>query len=97
MQKKEGVRAPALQVVRRNKEGVLRRRNSFRRNTIDINLFDLEKARQENFQMEQKNDLNKSKSTNCIDRIDDEIVGGGLKKIKNDAARRMEGLSMPGE
>lgn len=52
-----------LQVFRRNKKDILRRKNDFRRNTIDVSLFEIEKAKE----MHYLSGLNVTKSMESID------------------------------
>lgn len=58
--------APAKLQVLRRKEGPSRRRNMQRRNTIDVNRFDIMQASADN----RFNELTSSKSINGLDRVD---------------------------
>lgn len=81
-----------LQVVRR-KDAILKRRNMHRRNTIDVNLHDMQKAVACQ-QFENKLNPNASKSTNCIDKIDTFPAANFANRID---AFNSNGASMPGE
>lgn len=66
-----------LQVIKR-RDVILKRKNMFRRNTIDLNHLDVYKANQQNLHeygdSNMKFMLNASKSTNYIDKVDDPLA-----------------------
>ena len=74
-----------LQVIRR-KDAILKRRNMHRRNTIDVNLFDMKQATAIDFESKMK--INGSTSTNCINRLSEEEF--------NKRINRVNGSSLPG-
>lgn len=71
-----------LQVVRRK-----RRRETFRRNTIDVNRLDLDDA-QRRLSRPNMELMNVSKSTNCIDKL--------LMEERNEFHRKIEEMTFPG-
>lgn len=79
-----------LQVTRRRDE-ILKRRNRSRRNTIAVNLLDIEKGNR--CQSNASWDGSSSKSTNCIDKIGRIDENGFVKKVNE---FQMNGSSMPG-
>lgn len=81
-----------LQVIRR-KDAILKRRNMHRRNTIDVNLYDMQKAA-ENRNLDDNINGTSSKSTNCIDKIDAFESNGFANKID---CMNFNGTSMPGK
>lgn len=78
-----------LQVIRR-KDAILKRRNMHRRNTIDVNLYDMQRAAEDQ-QFEVNLNTHTSKSTNCIDKID-----GSNEFANRIDAINFNGASMPG-
>lgn len=72
-----------LQVVRRK-----RRRETFRRNTIDVNRLDLEDAHRRLLPGTNMDLMNVSKSTNCIDKL--------LMDERNEFHRKIEEMTFPG-
>lgn len=86
--KPDAMRAPVenvLQVVRRK-----RRRETFRRNTIDVNRIDLDQA-QQRMKLPSSTSmdaLNVSKSTNCIDKL--------LMDERNEFHRKIEEMTFQG-
>lgn len=91
MEEKQLEPAKRLQVTRRRDE-ILKRRNRSRRNTIAVNLLDVEKGNlcQSNVSW----DGSGSKSTNCIDKIGNVEDRGLANKI---IESRLSRCSMPGE
>lgn len=81
-----------LQVLRR-KDAILKRRNMHRRNTIDVNLYDMQKAAAHQ-QFDYKLNGTTSKSTNCIDKIDAFESDTFPNRID---AMNFNGTSMPGK
>lgn len=81
-----------LQVIRR-KDAILKRRNMHRRNTIDVNLYDIQRAA-DNRQYDGNLNAHTSKSTNCIDKIDRYSSSEFANRID---ALNFNGASMPGE
>lgn len=79
-----------LQVIRR-KDAILRRRNMHRRNTIDVNQFDMQRASTcANFGY----NFNASKSTNCLDNVGAQSSYGFQQRIDQ---MNLNGTSMPGK
>ncbi|XP_055377864.1 uncharacterized protein LOC129609770 [Condylostylus longicornis] len=90
--KKESKQLPQLIVRRRNRE-TIKKRNS-RRNTIDVNAFDLEKA-SKIMQKEEKIGMdyfNTSRSTNYLDKL---VMGNEDFESKIDKLKLCDGLSVP--
>lgn len=81
-----------LQVMRR-RDAILKRRNMHRRNTIDVNLCDMQKAAAHQ-QLDYKLNGTTSKSTNCIDKIDAFESDTFSNRID---AMNFNGTSMPGK
>ncbi|KAG4070549.1 hypothetical protein HA402_001215 [Bradysia odoriphaga] len=81
-----------LQVTRRRDE-ILKRRNRSRRNTIAVNLLDVNKCSKE-LQSNVSWDGSCSKSTNCIDKIAEMEENGFAQKIDE---LQLNGCSMPGK
>lgn len=83
-----------LQVIRR-KDAILKRRHMNRRNTIDVNLFDMKKAAESaNFGENLKMNYNASKSTNCLDKLGGPHSSEFANRIDQ---LNLNGSSMPGK